>query len=67
MELWAEANERLLRRGKDKSNNGDKREDDRGSGNRNVNALHVVSAWSREVGICFGGEKESADYECGVI
>jgi hypothetical protein len=26
----------------------------RGSGNKNQEALHVVSAWSKEAGICFG-------------
>ena len=26
----------------------------RGSGNKNQNPLHVVSAWSREDGVCFG-------------
>jgi predicted transposase YbfD/YdcC len=26
----------------------------RGNGNKNQNALHVVSAWSREDGVCFG-------------
>jgi predicted transposase YbfD/YdcC len=26
----------------------------RGNGNRNQNALHIVSAWSKESGVCFG-------------
>lgn len=31
----------------------------RGNGNRNQEALHVVSAWSKERGVCFG--QKSAD------
>jgi hypothetical protein len=36
----------------------------RGSGNRNVEALHVVSVWSRERGVCFGGEVDALATGC---
>ena len=32
----------------------------RGSGNKNNEALHVVSAWSKENGICFGQKSEDS-------
>jgi predicted transposase YbfD/YdcC len=32
----------------------------RGNGNKNQEALHTVSAWSRENGVCFGQKSESS-------
>ena len=32
----------------------------RGNGNKNQEALHVVSAWSRESGVCFGQKSEDS-------
>jgi len=32
----------------------------RGSGNKNSEALHVVSAWSKENGVCFGQKSEDS-------